>query len=95
VAALIAALASEPARTAHGAWRTAADALDMRAEGISFSVMEDYPYGNVPEEWMKELTDVLQPKEHKSRKALAEAVAHELGHRGQRPPTPPVIWGPP
>jgi hypothetical protein len=44
----------------------------MRAEGISFSVMEDYPYGNVPEEWMKELTDVLQSNEDRTRKALAE-----------------------
>ena len=40
---------------------------------------------------MKELTDVLQPKEHKSRKALAEAVAHELGHRRQRTATECVL----
>ena len=53
------------------------------------------PLANVPEEWMKELTDVLQANEHSARKALAEAVAHELGHRRQRPPTPPAIWGPP
>jgi hypothetical protein len=95
-AALVSAFASSAVYTSHAAWREAADALDMRIDGISWQMTEDGdPTANVPEEWMKELTDVLQPKEHKSRKALAEAVAHELGHRGQRPPTPPVIWGPP
>ena len=46
--------------------------------GIGLSLnAEEY----VPDEWMKELTDDLQPKEREARKALAEAVAHELGHR--------------
>jgi hypothetical protein len=95
-AALVSAFTSNAVDTSHAAWREAADALDTRIEGISWQMTEDGdPTANVPEEWMKELTDVLQPKEHKSRKALAEAVAHELGHRRQRPPTPPVIWGPP
>jgi hypothetical protein len=53
----------------------------MRAEGISFSVMEDYPYGNVPEDWMKELKETFQAKERDARQVLAEAVARELGHR--------------
>jgi hypothetical protein len=39
------------------------------------------PHANVPERWMKELTENLQPKEQVARKALAEAVASELGHR--------------
>ena len=42
------------------------------------------PTANVPDEWMKELTDDLQPKEQAARKILAEAIAHELGHRRQQ-----------
>jgi hypothetical protein len=81
-AALIAAFASEPVRASHVAWRQAADDLDMRLKGIGISLMEDGdPYATPPDKWMKELTDVLQPKEREARKALAEAVAHELGHR--------------
>jgi hypothetical protein len=40
-AALIAALASEPVRAGHAAWRTAAAALDMEIESSSFSMQED------------------------------------------------------
>jgi hypothetical protein len=39
------------------------------------------PYDDVLDEWMKELTENLQPKEHAARRELAEAVATELGHR--------------
>jgi hypothetical protein len=81
-AALISAFASNAVYTSHAAWREAADALDRRIEGISFQLTEDAdPYANVPEEWMKELTEDLQPKERAARKVLAEAVAKELGHR--------------
>jgi len=79
--ALISAFASNAVYTSHTARRAAADALDARMDEISFRMQEDDPTGNVPEEWMKDLTDVLQPKEHVARKALAEAVANELGHR--------------
>jgi hypothetical protein len=39
------------------------------------------PRAKVPDEWMKELTEELRPKERSARQALAEAVAAELGHR--------------
>ena len=86
-AALIAAFASEPVLASHSSWRAAADALDTRIEGISFQLTEDGdPTANVPDEWMKELTDDLQPKERTARQVLAEAVATELGHRGGAAP---------
>jgi hypothetical protein len=96
-AALIAALASEAVHVSHVAWRAAADALSKKIDDISFDITENYsyPYENVPEDWMKDLTENFQAKEHAARRVLAEAVAHELGHRRQQPPTPPVIWGPP
>ena len=69
------------------AWREAADALALRIDGVIFDISEHGdPDANVPEEWMKELTDDLLPKEQAARKELAEAVAHELGHRKQQPP---------
>jgi hypothetical protein len=81
-AALISAFASNGVHASYEAWRTAADALDWKMQGINFSMNEDNdPTANVPEEWMKELTEDLQPKERAARKALAEAVADELGHR--------------
>jgi hypothetical protein len=84
-AALIAAFASEPVLASHSSWRAAADALDTRIEGVGFQMTEDGdPTANVPDEWMKELTDDLQPKEQAARKILAEAIAHELGHRRQQ-----------
>jgi hypothetical protein len=96
VSALIAAFASEQARTAHAAWRAAADALAQGIDDLIWNMTEHGdPNENVPEEWLSPLTENLQPKEHAARRVLAEAVAHELGHRKQRPPTPPSIWGPP
>jgi hypothetical protein len=43
----------------------------------------DYP-SDASEDWMKELRD-LQSREHSTRRALAEAVADDLGHR-KKPP---------
>jgi hypothetical protein len=81
-AALVSAFASNGVLTSHAAWRQAADALDTKIEVISWQMMEDGdPTANVPEEWIAALTDDLQPKERAARKALAEAVAQELGHR--------------
>jgi hypothetical protein len=40
-AALIAALASEPVRASHVAWRTAADDLAMKLDAIGFAMRED------------------------------------------------------
>jgi hypothetical protein len=50
-------------------------------EVVCFARQEGDPNANTPDEWMKELTEDLQPKERAARKTLAEAVAHELGHR--------------
>ena len=81
-AALVAALASKAVQTSHAAWRTAADDLDMKLEAIAFAWQEDpYPSLNVPEDWMKDLKENFQAKESAARQVLAEAVAHELGHR--------------
>jgi hypothetical protein len=80
--ALIAAFASNEARAAYVTWRQAADDLARGIEDVVFNMTEDGdPYANVPEEWMKPLTEDLQPKEDAARRVLAEAVAHELGHR--------------
>jgi hypothetical protein len=85
-----------PSRAGHAAWRTAADDLDLKLEAIAFDWQENYPYApNAHEDSMKDLKEDFQAKERTARQVLAEAVAHELGHRRQRPPTPPVIWGPP
>jgi hypothetical protein len=81
-AALISAFASSGVHASYAAWRAAADALEWKIQGICRAMNEDAdPTANVPEEWMKELTDDLQPKEQAARKVLAEAVANELGHR--------------
>lgn len=81
-AALIAAFASSTVRSSHTAWREAADALGKKIQEIGIDMnLEDDPEANVPGEWMKELTDDLQPKERAARQVLAEAVAYELGHR--------------
>ena len=61
-AALIAAVASEPVHVSHVAWRVAADALHAKIEDIIFYMTEDYPYGNVPDDWMKDLKENFQPK---------------------------------
>jgi hypothetical protein len=54
----------------------------MRLKALIVTMMDDGdPYVNPPEELMKELTEDAQPKERAARKALAEAVAVELGHR--------------
>jgi hypothetical protein len=79
--ALIAAFASDPVRTSYTAWREAADALDKKIEWVGVGVVQANPHDGTPDEWMKELTDVLQPKEREARKAIAEAIARELGHR--------------
>jgi hypothetical protein len=86
-AALIAAFASGPVREAHAAWRQAADLLDVGLKSIEMYLAEREagarPYSGflVPKERLKELTEDLHPKEEGTRKALAEAVAEELGHR--------------
>jgi hypothetical protein len=95
-AALVAALASEPVRAGHAAWRTAADDLDVKLDAIAFAWQENYPFSpSAHEDWMKDLRENFQGKERAARQVLAEAVAHELGHRRQRLPAPPTIWGPP
>ena len=72
--ALIAALASEPVRTGHAAWRTAADALDMKLEAIVFSMIEDIgePDANVPEDWMKELRRTFMSRIQQARNLLMD-----------------------
>ena len=81
-AALIAAFASEPARTSHAAWREASDAVRRKIQWICIGMgQEGDPQATVPAEWMKELVEELQPKERAARQVLAEAVAKELGHR--------------
>jgi hypothetical protein len=92
-AALVSAFGSSAVHTRHTAWREAADAFDTKLEGISFQMTEDGdPTANVPDEWMDELRG-FQTKERVARKALAEVVAHELGHRvaqRQRRPSEPL-----
>lgn len=81
-AALIAAFASSTVRSSHTAWREAADGLKKKIQSISIGMgLEGDARANVPDEWMKELTDDLQPKERAARQVLAEAIASELGHR--------------
>jgi hypothetical protein len=81
---LIAAFASEQVRTAHAAWRAAADALTLGIDDVIVNTTEDGdPYANAPEDSTKELAENLQPKERAARRQLAEAVAHELDHRKQ------------
>jgi hypothetical protein len=82
--ALIAAFVSEQVRTARAAWRAAADALTLGIDDVIVNATEDGdPYANAPEASMKELAENLQPTDHATRRQLAEAVAHELGHRKQ------------
>jgi hypothetical protein len=83
-AALLAAFASEPVQASYAAWRVTAAALDARLETVCFARQEGDPNANTPEEWMKELTEDLQPKERAARQELAEAVATELGDRRQQ-----------
>jgi len=81
-AALIATFASEPARASHAAWREASDAVRKKIQWIYIGMAQaGDPRAAVPSEWMKELTEDLQPKERTARQMLAEAVAKELGHR--------------
>jgi hypothetical protein len=79
-------LTSESVRATHTRWREAADALGEQIKGVELGMaMDGDPRAKVPEDWMKELTENLQPKERAARQVLAEAVATELGHRRQQP----------
>jgi hypothetical protein len=86
-AALIAAFASGPVREAHAAWRQAADDLDMKLKAVETYMAEAEIALRpgmgvlVPPQFVKELIEDFHPKEEGARKALAEAVAKELGHR--------------
>jgi hypothetical protein len=85
-AALVAAFASPSVWEAHNAWRDAADAVGDKIKWIELSMAFDGDAGaKVPDDWMKELTEDLQPKERTARQLFAEAVAAELGHRRQQP----------
>jgi hypothetical protein len=85
-AALVAAFASNSVWESHTAWREAADTFGNKIKWIEYGMAFDGdPGAKVPDEWMKELTEDLQPKERSARQALAEAIAHELGHRRTRP----------
>jgi hypothetical protein len=79
--ALIAAFASPSVWAKHTAWREVADAAGKKIDYISQPMTIEYGR-NASEDWMKELRE-LQSKEHATRRALAEAVAHDLGHRKQ------------
>lgn len=80
--ALIAAFASAGVRARHVEWRASADQFRADVDGIIIGLtLSGDPLPTVAEQFMKRLTDDLQPKERAARQALAEAVATELGHR--------------
>jgi hypothetical protein len=61
-----------------GGGRRSEEKIELIGIGMA---MEGDARANVPDEWMKELTDDLQPKERAARQVLAEAIASEPGHR--------------
>lgn len=79
-AALLAAIGSSTVRDCHAAWRAAADVLTREVRLIHHGLSLD-PMDGVSEEYLKPIRDEVLPKEQTARRALAEAIAQELGHR--------------
>ena len=77
--ALLAAFGSEHVRSKHRSWLAAVDRATSEIERLSFYAQEDYAPPSEPA--MRELETVLIPAEVGAREILANAIAHELGHR--------------
>jgi hypothetical protein len=79
-AALLAAIGSSTVRDCHAVWRAAADVLTREVRLIHHGLSLE-PVDGVSEEYLKPIRDEVLPKVQIARRALAEAIAQELGHR--------------
>ncbi len=82
-AALLGAFGSAAIQRRYKVWRDAVDALDTEHEVLEWNWYEEGgdPSRPVDSKTLVALLTELLPAESAARIALAEAVAHELGHR--------------
>ena len=81
IAAHLAAFGSDNVRELYRAWRSAITAIETEEEMLREFYFENFPEEEPSLKLKNLLKGPLQPKELAARRALADAIAEELGHR--------------